>query len=90
MISADYHVHTNYCDGKSRAEETVKRAIDLGFSEIGFSGHGYTFCGEDYCMPEKECVGSGDDDPCELFRRIKFPVDEFFPPDAVCGCADRC
>ncbi len=44
----------------------------------------------DYCMPEKECIGSGDDDPCELFRRIKFPVDEFFPPDAVCGCSDRC
>lgn len=44
----------------------------------------------DYCMPEKECVGSGDDDPCELFRRIKFPVGEFFPPDAVSGCADRC
>ena len=41
----------------------------------------------DYCMPEKECVGSGDDDPCELFRRIKFPVDEFFPPDSI-GCGD--
>lgn len=44
----------------------------------------------DYCMPEKECVGSGDDDPCELFRRIKFPVDEFFPPDSSYGCVDRC
>ncbi len=43
----------------------------------------------DYCMPDKECVGSGDDDPCELFRKIKFPVDEFFPPDAM-GCCDDC
>ena len=34
----------------------------------------------DFCMPEKECVGSSDDNPCDLFRRIKFPVDEFFPP----------
>lgn len=43
----------------------------------------------DYCMPEKECVGSGQDDPCELFRRIKFPVGEFFPPDAGCGCREE-
>lgn len=34
----------------------------------------------DFCMPEKECIGGSDDNPCELFRRIKFPVDEFFPP----------
>lgn len=33
----------------------------------------------DICMPEKECSGSADD-PCELFQRFKFPVDEFFPP----------
>lgn len=39
-----------------------------------------------YCMPEKECdCGNGScgcGDPCELFRRISFPVNEFFPPDA--------
>lgn len=35
----------------------------------------------DYCVPEKECVGSTEDDPCTLFGRIRFPVDEFFPPD---------
>lgn len=33
----------------------------------------------DICMPEKECSGSADD-PCELFEKFKFPVDEFFPP----------
>ncbi len=37
----------------------------------------------DSCIPEKECIGSTDENPCELFRRIKFPVDEFFPPN-VC------
>ena len=36
----------------------------------------------DFCMPEKECVGGSDDNPCDLFKRIKFPVDEFFPPVA--------
>ena len=34
----------------------------------------------DFCIPDKECVAATTDDPCELFRRIKFPVDEFFPP----------
>lgn len=37
----------------------------------------------DYCLPEKECSDPGGDDPCELFSRISFPVDEFFPPDTV-------
>ncbi|HIY21628.1 MAG TPA: hypothetical protein H9841_07005 [Candidatus Flavonifractor merdigallinarum] len=38
----------------------------------------------DYCVPEKECAcgnSSCDEDPCEIFRHVKFPVDEFFPPN---------
>jgi len=42
----------------------------------------------DYCLPDKECVcGGGDDDPCEIFRQVKFPVDEFFPPNSL-SCPD--
>ncbi len=37
----------------------------------------------DYCMPEKECPGLVTDDPCTLFSRIGFPVEEFFPPDSI-------
>ena len=37
----------------------------------------------DYCMPEKECLGGNDDDPCTLFSKIHFPVEEFFPPDTL-------
>lgn len=33
----------------------------------------------DFCIPDKECIATNDD-PCELFKRIKFPVNEFFPP----------
>ena len=33
----------------------------------------------DFCIPEKECVTTSDN-PCEMFRRIDFPTDEFFPP----------
>lgn len=37
----------------------------------------------DYCMPDKECIGTNEEDPCELFAKIHFPVDEFFPPDSL-------
>jgi len=38
-----------------------------------------------YCFPEKECEGCGaDEDPCTLFGRIRFPLEEFFPSDASC------
>jgi hypothetical protein len=41
----------------------------------------------DYCMPEKECpCGSCtpcQEDPCELFRKVQFPVNEFFPPNCI-------
>jgi hypothetical protein len=37
----------------------------------------------DYCLPDKECVGSGEEDPCTFFAKIHFPVDEFFPPDSL-------
>lgn len=40
----------------------------------------------DYCIPDKECVGSSEDDPCTMFSRIRFPIDDFFPPDSSEGC----
>ena len=43
----------------------------------------------DYCLPDKECPGTiSEDDPCTLFSRIRFPVEEFFPPDSICDCED--
>ncbi len=34
----------------------------------------------DFCMPTKEC-SCDTEDPCDSFRKIRFPVSEFFPPD---------
>lgn len=46
----------------------------------------------DFCVPRKECVASTDN-PCDLFSRIEFPTEEFFPPRTTddnnqtsCGC----
>lgn len=45
----------------------------------------------DYSIPDKECTASDAAcDPCELFRKIKFPVNEFFPPRlAELDCDDN-
>lgn len=54
----------------------------------------------DFCVPQDECVGTSAENPCELFERIEFPVEEFYPPqkhdfvsndagvntDAIGGC----
>ncbi|MBQ3331128.1 MAG: hypothetical protein IJG87_08110 [Ruminococcus sp.] len=48
----------------------------------------------DFCIPEKRCE-SNTDSPCEMFSRLDFPTDEFFPPNVVdqngenngCGCS---
>ena len=41
----------------------------------------------DYCMPDKDCSCGGccgaNEDPCELFQNINFPVEEFFPPNSL-------
>lgn len=34
----------------------------------------------DFCVPTKECC-CDTEDPCDAFKRIGFPVDEFFPPN---------
>lgn len=44
----------------------------------------------DFCIPEKQCKDSTDQ-PCDVFKKIKFPTDDFFPPrpcdiDDDCGC----
>ena len=43
----------------------------------------------DFCLPEKTCTDTTDQ-PCDAFKKIKFPTDDFFPPRpcdiSTCGC----
>ena len=34
----------------------------------------------DYAVPDKESTTNTAADPCEIFKKIKFPVNQFFPP----------
>lgn len=53
----------------------------------------------DFCIPDKECPAATEGNPCELFDTIRFPLDEFFPPQRTaenggrhthnsCGCCN--
>ena len=42
----------------------------------------------EYSLPDKECPSTDQDDPCEMFSKIRFPVEEFFPPNVVEGEPD--
>ena len=39
IVLQNLHTHSTFCDGKDTPEETVLRAIELGFDSIGFSEH---------------------------------------------------
>ncbi len=50
----------------------------------------------DFCIPHKDCDDTIDS-PCEMFQKISFPFDEFFPKscestsegDGGCGCSSN-
>ncbi len=42
----------------------------------------------EFCVPRKECAARTDD-PCEVFSKIEFPTDSFFPPN-VGDCDKKC
>lgn len=55
----------------------------------------YLINATEYCVPDKECVSTDDDNPCTVFRNMAFPTQEFCPPDYIppkndhnpkCGC----
>lgn len=48
----------------------------------------------DFCVPDKECVTSTDN-PCDMFSKVDFPVEQFFPPNLTdiegdCDCHSSC
>lgn len=53
----------------------------------------------DYCIPCNDCVTTAENSPCDLFDKLRFPTDEFFPPERCafesaeptrkdCGCGE--
>lgn len=53
MILSSPHVHTQFCDGRSTAEEMVQSALDHGFSSLGFSSHAKQHFDHRYAMDDE-------------------------------------
>ncbi len=47
------HMHSTFCDGRDTPEETVKVALERGFSGIGFSSHSYMYYTPTFATPMK-------------------------------------
>ena len=60
----NFHTHTEFCDGKSTAEEMVLSSIQKGMTRLGFSGHSETPFDPDYCMNQESELKYRD----EIFR----------------------
>lgn len=56
MGGRDYHIHTTFCDGRDSARAIVEAAVEKQMESVGFSGHGYTFFDESYCMSREGAV----------------------------------
>lgn len=39
MFYSNAHTHSTWCDGKDTLEDMAQAAIDLGFTDLGFTCH---------------------------------------------------
>jgi hypothetical protein len=74
-------------DGCTSYTTNLPRMITVSigiFSVVRMERPGqYLVTGAEYAVPEKVCQPDCPDNPCEMFRRMSFPVNEFYPPSAV-------
>ena len=61
--------------------------VSLGFfSVVRIERPGqYIVSATEFSVPDKECVMTQPDDPCQLFAKMAFPVNEFNPPSINCA-----
>ena len=64
--------------------------VSLGFfSVIRIERPGqYIVSATEFSVPDKECVMTQPDDPCQAFAKMAFPINEFSPPSL--SCSKRC
>lgn len=54
MIQSNYHIHTDFCDGKQSAAAMTKAAIQAGLTSIGFSSHAPLKYSNDWTMADDD------------------------------------
>jgi histidinol-phosphatase (PHP family) len=53
-MNFNLHTHTLFCDGKAEPEAYVKKALELGFHTLGFSGHAPVPFENNFSIKEEE------------------------------------
>ena len=74
MVHSNYHIHSNYCDGKNSLEEMVQAAVQEGLTSIGFTGHAPLPYENDWTM-KKETVHSYMDEVRTLAEKYQEHID---------------
>ncbi len=57
MIYTNFHTHSKYCDGSGDPEEYVLRALELGFTALGFSSHAPLPFENDWTLEKQDLTG---------------------------------
>lgn len=52
-IKEDFHMHTNFCDGKDSIEDMILSAIDKGLERVGICCHSHTEFLTSYCIAKE-------------------------------------
>ena len=61
MLLANYHVHSDYCDGKNTLEEMVQAGIAVGLTSLGLSSHFPLPFSNDWTMKQEKLENYLDD-----------------------------
>lgn len=71
------HTHSTFCDGADDCESTVLKAIEIGFSGIGFSGHSYCGYIKSTSSMQPENIPSYKKEVARLKEKYKDKIDVF-------------
>ncbi len=85
------------CDSRDRDKELL---VSLGFfSVIRIERPAQLVVNAaEFCIPDKECVMTDEEDPCKIFAKMAFPISEFCPtvtpaphmmPSSACDCKKK-
>lgn len=89
-LSAPIYTDAKDCDGRGRDEGRIL-TVSLGiFSLVRLVRPAqYLISASEFIIPDKECVSSSPESPCDLFRSMAFPIAEFSPAPMPLPTADR-
>lgn len=83
-------MHGSICDSYSMGSKIL--TVSLGFFTVVRVERPIQMivCGTEYAVPDKICAKAVEDDPCSLFAKMSFPVNEFMSIPVGCDDVECC